>query len=260
MSPVAKLRRNVSLAKRPGRPSRAVEIEIRRERLRLLVEDVERPVQVVDEEAAAARLVAQEVDAGQLAARVLAIEVTRDRQLRVVGELQRRPGYGGRGRRGRDGDRSARGGVRRERPQVVDDVPDLGVRDPPLPSGHHRRRHALPDGRVDLAVGGAVVELRVGQIGRLLAALLLDDRDDDAGLHRALGPGAVARGAVLVVGLLAVGQRLGRRRDGVPERGGVRTSGSWREDDGTQEQDGEPGARAPERRVIDACVGELQSP
>ena len=89
------------LREQAGTPVGAVEIEIGRERPGLLVEDVERPVQVVDEEAAAARLVAQEVDAGQLAARVLAVEVTRDRQLRVVGELQRRLGNGGRGRRRR---------------------------------------------------------------------------------------------------------------------------------------------------------------
>ena len=54
------------LREQAGTPVGAVEIEIGRERLGLLVEDVERPVQVVDEEAPAARLVAQEVDAGQL--------------------------------------------------------------------------------------------------------------------------------------------------------------------------------------------------
>ena len=230
------------LREQAGAPVGAVEIEISRERLGLLVEDVERPVQVVDEEAAAARLVAQEVDAGQLAARVLAVEVTGDRQLRVVGELQRRLGNGRRGRRRpsrRGGDRATRGRVRREGAQVVDDVPDLGVGDPPLPPGHHRRRDALPDGRVDLAVGRAVVELGVGQVGRLLAALLLDDRDDDAGLHRAFGSGAVTGGAVLVVRRLARGDRRRRRRNGVPQRRRARIRRLLREDDATQDQDGD---------------------
>ena len=54
-----------------ARPSAgAVEIEVRRELLRLLVEDVERTVEVVDEEAPAAGLVAHEVDARELRARV----------------------------------------------------------------------------------------------------------------------------------------------------------------------------------------------
>ena len=173
--------------------------------LRLLVEDVERPVEVVHEEAAAARLVAQEIHARQLAARVLAAGIAGDRHLDVVGQLQCLP------RRGRL--RAAAGAaatclVRRERAQVVDDAPDLGVREPAVPPRHHRRRHALLDDGVDLAVGRTVVPLVVGQIGRLFSALLLDDRDDDAGFLGALGPVAVAAGAVGVVGALAGGERL----------------------------------------------------
>ena len=59
--------------------------------LRLLVEDVERAVEVVDEEPPAARLVAQEVDPGELSARVLAVELAGDRHLHVVLELERQP-------------------------------------------------------------------------------------------------------------------------------------------------------------------------
>ena len=65
--PVARLRSNVNFLKRPGRLAEAVEIQIRRELFRLLVEDVERPVEIVDEESTAARLVAQEVHARELA-------------------------------------------------------------------------------------------------------------------------------------------------------------------------------------------------
>ena len=50
-----------------------VEVEILRERLRLLVEDVERSVEIVDEEAASARFVPQVVDAGELRARVRSV-------------------------------------------------------------------------------------------------------------------------------------------------------------------------------------------
>ena len=45
----------------------------------------------------------------------------------------------------------------------------------------------LHDG-IDLAVAGAVVPLGVGEVGRLLAALLLDDRDRHLRLDRALAP------------------------------------------------------------------------
>ena len=47
--------------------------------------------------------------------------------------------------------------------------------EPAVPPGHHRRRHAALDDGEDLAVGRAVVPGRVGEIGRLLAALLLND-------------------------------------------------------------------------------------
>ena len=75
-----------------ARPSAAaVEIQVGREGLRLLVEDVERPVEIVDEEAAAARLVAQEVDARELRARVVVRVVGGDRQRGIVLQLQRQP-------------------------------------------------------------------------------------------------------------------------------------------------------------------------
>src|SRR5207253_1379718 len=71
-----------------GPSTDAVEIKVGAEAPGLLVEDVERSVQIVDEEAAAARLVAEEVHARQLAARVLAAGLTGDRHLDVVGEVQ----------------------------------------------------------------------------------------------------------------------------------------------------------------------------
>jgi hypothetical protein len=54
-----------------------------------------------------------------------------------------------------------------------------------------------------------VIPLVIGQIGRLLPALLGDDRDDDARLLCALGHVAVPGGAVGVVGPPAGGERLG---------------------------------------------------
>jgi hypothetical protein len=57
--------------KQPRPTACAVEVEIRRDGPRLLVEDVKRPVEVIDEEAAAARLVPQVVDTGELGARVV---------------------------------------------------------------------------------------------------------------------------------------------------------------------------------------------
>ena len=67
MRPVAKLRSKVKRLEQARPSGESVEIEIGRELLRLLVEDVERPVEIVDEEAPAARLVAQEIDPGQFA-------------------------------------------------------------------------------------------------------------------------------------------------------------------------------------------------
>ena len=72
-------------------PAEPVEVQVDRELLRLLVEDVERAVEIVDEEAPAARLFAHEVDSGQLPHRVLAVELTGDRQLRVVLHLEAQP-------------------------------------------------------------------------------------------------------------------------------------------------------------------------
>ena len=78
-----------------ARPLREpVEVEILRERLRLLVEDVQRSVEIVHEEAAATRFVPQVVDAGELCACVLVGVVRRDRQRGVVLEFQRQPRCG----------------------------------------------------------------------------------------------------------------------------------------------------------------------
>ena len=62
--------------------------------LRLLVDDVERTVEVVHEEAPAARLVTHEIDAGQLSPGVLAIELPGDGHLEVVGQLSVSRGAG----------------------------------------------------------------------------------------------------------------------------------------------------------------------
>ncbi len=65
-----------------------VEVEILGERFRLLVEDVERPVEVVDEETPSARFIPQVVDSSQLRPRVRVGVVGRDRQRRIVLEFQ----------------------------------------------------------------------------------------------------------------------------------------------------------------------------
>ena len=187
-------------------------------RLRLLLQDVQRSVEVVHEEATTARFVAQEVDARQLRSRVVAGVVRRDRHLDVIRELERPP------RRwicrdrwcGRDTR------LRRQRANVIDDVPGLGIRNATVPSRHHRRRNALLDHGVNFAVSRTVVPLVIGQVGRLFATLLRDDRNDDPGFDRALGHVAVTGRTVRVIGLLSGGQRLRRRRDGVLQRGGCR--------------------------------------
>ena len=81
---MAKLRSNVNFGNSPGRPPAPLKSRYVVNGLRLLVEDVERPVEIVDEEAAAARLVAQVVDARQLRARVVVRVVRGDRQRGVV--------------------------------------------------------------------------------------------------------------------------------------------------------------------------------
>ena len=91
VSPVAKFRAYVNFGNRPGRAAETIEVEILRERFRLLVEDVERSVEIVDEETAAARFIPQVVDAGELCACVLVRVVRRDRQRGVVLEFQRQP-------------------------------------------------------------------------------------------------------------------------------------------------------------------------
>ena len=73
----------------PRAPAGAVEVQVGRERLRLLVDDVERAVEVVDEEAAAPRLVAQEVHPGQLPPRVLPIELAGNGHRRKVCQFER---------------------------------------------------------------------------------------------------------------------------------------------------------------------------
>ena len=78
--------------KQTGPAADAVEVEVSRERFRLLVDDVERPVEVVDEGSPAARLVPHEVHPGQLSPRVLPIELAGDRHLRVILQLERQPG------------------------------------------------------------------------------------------------------------------------------------------------------------------------
>ena len=171
MRPVAKLRSKVNFWNRPGRPARPLKSRYVVNCLALLVENVERAVEIVHEESTAARLVAQEIHARQLGARVLAAGSASDRHLDVIGQLQCRS------RRGRCAGAGAGAAadilVRRERAKVVDDAPDLGVRDPAVPPSHHRRRDTLLDDGVDLAVGRTVVPRVVGQIGRLSSTLLL---------------------------------------------------------------------------------------
>src|SRR4051794_16073827 len=70
--------------------------------------------------------------------------------------------------------------------KVVDDIPDLPVRNAAIESRHHTRRKPVLDDTEDVGISRTVIPLRVGEIGRLLPVLLLDDRDRDAGFHRAL--------------------------------------------------------------------------
>ena len=79
------------LVEQSGTVAPAVEVEIGRKLLRVPVEDVERTVQVVDEEAVRrGRLLPQEVDARQRAGVVAqSVGCAGDRQRRIVGDLQR---------------------------------------------------------------------------------------------------------------------------------------------------------------------------
>jgi hypothetical protein len=86
--PVAKLSLNEAL-KEPRAPFGAVEIEIGCELLRLLVEDVEPAVEIVDEEAASAGLVPHVILARELRARVGVGGVRGHRQRGVVLQLER---------------------------------------------------------------------------------------------------------------------------------------------------------------------------
>ncbi len=87
--------REVARVRELGKQARpageAIEVEIFRHRLCLLVEDVQWTVEVVDEEAAAARFLPQVIDSGQLRARVCVRVVGRDRQRGIVLELQHQP-------------------------------------------------------------------------------------------------------------------------------------------------------------------------
>ena len=116
------------LRKKAGPPAEPVEIEIGGELLRLLVEDVERAVEIVDEEAPAAGLLAHEVDPGQLPSRVLPVQLARDRQLCIVFELERQPWL--RLRRERMDDRHRRDG--------------RGQNDPSLFIAWSRSSHSTP--------------------------------------------------------------------------------------------------------------------
>ena len=75
----------------PGTPAEAIEVQVRRELLCRLVEDVERAVEVVEEEAPAARLLAHEVDPRELGAGVVAVGSAVIGILHVLGEFQFRP-------------------------------------------------------------------------------------------------------------------------------------------------------------------------
>ena len=86
---MARLRSNVNFGNRPGRPPAPLKSRYVVNALRLLVEDVERSIEVVHEESPAARLVAQEVHPGELRHRVLSVWLGGDRHLRVIRQLQR---------------------------------------------------------------------------------------------------------------------------------------------------------------------------
>src|SRR3954471_5412841 len=99
-------------------------------------------------------------------------------------------------------------GVARQRSKVVDDAPDLGIRQPAFPSGHHRRRHAFFDNGEDLTVSRTVIPLIVGQIWRLLSTLLSNDRDRDTRLRGALADVAVTGLAIRVIRSFSDAKRL----------------------------------------------------
>jgi len=71
-----------------------------------------------------------------------------------------------------------------KRVQIVDDVPL--VRDASIVSRHHRLRNPARDDGEHRGVARAVIPVLAGEVRRLLAALLLDDRGRDASLDRAL--------------------------------------------------------------------------
>ena len=74
------------------RPSfRAVEVEVGRELFRLLVEDVETPVEVVDEKAASTRLISKVVHSGELRTRVGVRVVRGNRKRGIILQFQHQP-------------------------------------------------------------------------------------------------------------------------------------------------------------------------
>ena len=106
-----------------------------------------------------------------------------------------------------------------QRTKVVDDAPDILVRNAAIESGHHAWREAALDDVEYVAVARTVIRLIIGEVRWLLAALLLDDRNRHAGFDRALRPVSVAGGAVGVVGPLPGGDRFWRRCDGISHVG-----------------------------------------
>src|SRR4026208_1294770 len=75
--------------KEAGATSETIEIEILGELLGLLIEDVERTVEIVDKESASTRLVAEKIHTRQFSSRAGVGVVRRDRHLDVVAQLER---------------------------------------------------------------------------------------------------------------------------------------------------------------------------
>src|SRR4051794_7951496 len=110
------------------------------------------------------------------------------------------------------------GSERAQAAEIVDHVPDLSIRNASIEPRHHTWRKPALDDAKDVGVRRAVVPLIVREIRRLLASLLVDDGDLDAGFDRALRTAAVTARAVDVV-------------DSLPHRRGhaiVRSDGGWR--------------------------------
>ena len=116
--------------KQPRPSAETVEVEIRGEGLLLLVEDVERAVEIVDKEPLpAAGLVSHEVHAGELSARVLALELAGDRKGHVVFQLERQAGRRLHGRRAHQRDRERKYPESRGPSSVVASAHDANIVD-----------------------------------------------------------------------------------------------------------------------------------